>query len=167
MSQVHIHLLITHLPIFGSIIGGLILAYAIWTKSYHTKIAAYGLLVISTLGAVIAYLTGEGAEEAVENIQGVAEKMIEQHEDFALIALVSLIVLGAISIIGIFVTLKKHPLTKIIAMATLFVSLISFGLIARTGYLGGKIRHTETTTNLSSQQQLEQGNESDDDGDDD
>ncbi|MDP1746508.1 MAG: hypothetical protein Q8L90_13090, partial [Bacteroidota bacterium] len=30
-----------------------------------------------------------------------------------------------------------------VAWVILFISLISFGLIARTGYLGGLIRHTE------------------------
>jgi hypothetical protein len=40
MDQTHIHLLLTHLPVFGSIIGGFVLAYAIWAKSDQTKIAA-------------------------------------------------------------------------------------------------------------------------------
>jgi hypothetical protein len=31
-------------------------------------------------------------------------------------------------------------------LATLFVAIISFGLVARTGYLGGQIRHTEIGT---------------------
>jgi uncharacterized membrane protein len=149
MDQVHIHLLITHLPIFGSILGGLVLAQGIWTKSDQTKIAAYNVLIISSLGAVIAYLTGEGAEEAVENIQGVAKNMIEQHEDFAMFALVGLISVGVVSILGLYFTIRKSSLTKTIANLTLIVSLISFGLIARTGYLGGQIRHTEIGTTSS------------------
>ena len=76
MNQTHLHLLIAHLPIFGSILGGLVLAYGLWTKSNQTKIAAYILLVISSIGAGISYLTGEAAEEAVEKIQGVAKEMI-------------------------------------------------------------------------------------------
>ena len=71
MNQTHLHLLITHLPIFGSILGGLVLAHGIWTKSNQTKIAAYNVLIISSIGAVVAYLTGEGAEETVEKIPGV------------------------------------------------------------------------------------------------
>lgn len=146
MDQVHIHLLITHLPIFGSILGGLVLAHGIWSKSDQTKIAAYNVLIISTVGAAIAYLTGEGAEEAVENIQGVAKSMIEQHEEFALFALVGLIVVGVVSIIGLYFTIKKSSLAKTIAILTLVVAIISFGLVARTGYLGGQIRHTEIGT---------------------
>ena len=36
------------------------------------------------------------------------------------------------------------------AFFILFVSLVSFGLVARTGYLGGQIRHTELNTASSS-----------------
>ncbi|MBK6700456.1 MAG: hypothetical protein IPG55_11280 [Saprospiraceae bacterium] len=151
MNQTHIHLLITHLPIFGSILGGLVLAHGLWTNSNQTKIAAYNLFIISAIGAGIAYLTGEAAEETVENIQGVLEATINQHEEFALFALISLIILGLTSIVGLFITLKNLPLTRTIAFIILFISLISFGLVARTGYLGGQIRHTEiaSSTNLS------------------
>jgi uncharacterized membrane protein len=145
MNQTHIHLLITHLPIFGSILGGIVLAHGLWTKSNQTKIAAYNLFIISSIGAGIAYLTGEGAEESVEDLQGVVEATIKQHEDFALFALISLIILGLASIVGLFLTLRKSPLTRTTALMILFISLISFGLVARTGYLGGQIRHTEIT----------------------
>jgi uncharacterized membrane protein len=143
LDQTHIHLLINHLPIFGSILGGFVLAYGIWTKSNPTKIAAYGVFIIAAMGAGIAYLTGEAAEETAENIEGVAKNMIDQHEDFAVFALISLIVLGVASIVGILMTLKKSNLTRKLAFVILLISLISFGLVARTGYLGGQIRHTE------------------------
>ncbi len=148
MDQTHIHLVITHLPIFGSILGGLVLAYGIWTKSNETKIAAYGLFIISSIGAGIAYLTGEAAEETVENLPGVIEATIERHEDFALFALIALITLGVASILGIFLTIKKSPFTRTIAFVILFFSLITFGLVARTGFLGGQIRHTEIVNGL-------------------
>ncbi len=143
MNQTHLHLLINHLPIFGSILGGLVLAHGLWTRTNQTKIAAYNLLVISSVGAVIAYLTGEAAEESVENIQGISKDLIEQHEDLAVIALVALSILGVASLIGLFLTIKKSPLSRMVAVVTLFISLISFGFIARTGYVGGQIRHTE------------------------
>lgn len=152
MTQTHIHLMITHLSIIGSFLGGFVLVYALWTKSNHTKIAAYNIFIISAVAAGIAYLTGEAAQDTVENIPGVAKNMIDQHEDFAAIALVSLIILGVVSIFGLFLTLKKSSSVGIVAFVILFVSLISFGLVARTGYLGGKIRHTETNATQVPQQ---------------
>ncbi len=164
MNQTHLHLAITHLPIFGSFFGVLVLIIGLWAKSIQTKIAAYYIFIISALGAGIAYLTGEGAEETVEKIQGIAESTIELHEDFAVFALISLIILGVASIIGLFLTLRKSALTKKIAFVVLFTSLISFGLVARTGYLGGQIRHTEINNVTTTTQ--EQGDEKEDDGDD-
>lgn len=146
MSQVHLHLLITHLPVFGSILGALVLGYGLWTKSSQTKNAAYFLFIISALGAGIAYLTGEGAEEATEKIAGVSENMIKLHENSAMYALVSIVILGFASILALVETRLKTSLIKSIAILTLILSLISFGLVARTGYLGGQIRHTEISS---------------------
>jgi uncharacterized membrane protein len=151
MDKVHIHLLITHLPIFGSILGGLVLAHGIGTKSYQTIIAAYYVIIVSSIGAVIAYLTGEGAEEAVEDIQGVAKNIIGQHEDFALYALVALIIAGLVSLLGLYLSIKKSWMANTVAVLTLFAAIISFGLVARTGYLGGQIRHTEISSGSSVQ----------------
>lgn len=147
MNQTHLHLLITHLPIFGSILGGLVLAYGLYSKSNHTKIASYGLFIISALGGGVSYLTGEAAEHTVEDIQGISETMIEQHEDFALYALISLIILGVISILGAYLTSKRSAFSRTMAIVILFIALISYGLVARTGYLGGQIRHTEINAN--------------------
>lgn len=161
MNQTHIHLLITHLPIFGSILGGLVLAQGLWTKNNQTKIAAYNIFILSAIGAGIAYMTGEATEETVENIQGIAKNMIDEHEDFAVFALVSLIMLGVASIGGLFLTLRKSALTSTAAIVILFISLISFGLVVRTGYLGGQIRHTEINNSATTTQG--QGSESDND----
>ena len=146
MNQAHLHLLVTHLPIFGSIIGALVLGYALWTKSNHTKNAAYFIFIISAIGAGIAYLTGEGAEHAVKHLPGVTKNLIEIHEDAALYALISLIVLGGMSVIALVISRFKTSFTKYTSSIILLISLISFGLVARTGYLGGQIRHTEIST---------------------
>jgi uncharacterized membrane protein len=149
MNSTHIHLMITHLPIFGAVMGALVLIHGMWSKSNQTKIAAYNLFILSGIGAGIAYATGEGAEETVENIQGVATSLIDQHEDMAKIALISFIILGVISLAGNFFTIKKEKISHTLAFVILFLSIISFGIVARTGYLGGLIRHTEINNNQS------------------
>ena len=152
MNSTHIHLLINHLPIIGSMLGAIVLLYALIIKSDHTKIAAYILFIISSIGANIAYFTGEGAEESIENLQGVVESTIKHHETFALYALISLIILGLFSIVGYILTYRKSYMTLNVAYLILFVSIISFVLIARTGYLGGQIRHTELNTTINANQ---------------
>lgn len=163
MSQVHLHLLITHLPVFGSILGALVLVHGLWTRTNQTKNAAYFVFILSAMGAVIAYLTGEPAEEAVEKIQGVLENKIEMHEDSALYALISLITLGGLSVLALVINRFKPSLVKSTAITILIVSLISFALVARTGYLGGQIRHTEIANNTFQNNGLSQEGEKDDD----
>lgn len=162
MSQVHLHLLITHLPVFGSILGALVLGYGLWVKSNQTKNAAYFIFIISAIGASIAYLTGEGAEEAVENIQGISENMIKLHEDSAMYALISLILLGVMSIVALIIGRFKYSMIKSISIVVLIVSLVSFGLVSRTGYLGGQIRHTEIANGAIQSNGGAEGGENDD-----
>ena len=166
MTQVHIHLLITHLPVFASLIGILILIYAMLIKSDQTKMAAYYVFILSAIGAGIAYVTGEGAEEAVENITGVVESTISAHEDFAIYALISLIVIGLLSILATFITYNKMAISNLMATIVLFSAIIGFGLIAKTASLGGQIRHTEITAkNTANGSVIESDGKSEEDDD--
>jgi Na+/H+ antiporter NhaC len=146
MNLTHLHLLITHLPIFGAILGAIVMLHGIWMKSYETVIAAYVVFILSGIGAAIAYTTGESAEESIENIAGVLKSNIDAHEDFALVALVSFIILGIVSLIGVIITKLQATFIRTYAVFKLLASLISFVIVARTGYLGGKIRHTELSS---------------------
>lgn len=146
MNFGHLHLLINHLPIVGSILGAFVLIYALYTKSYETKNAAYIVFIICAIASAIAYFTGESAEESVENIQGISKNIIEQHESSAVISFVTLIILGISSLIAFLYSIKKRPTKNTIPLVILIIALVCFGLIARTGYLGGQIRHTEFNT---------------------
>ncbi|HLP54242.1 MAG TPA: hypothetical protein VK151_04400 [Fluviicola sp.] len=143
MKEVHVHLLINHMPIFGVLFGAIVLALGIWSKSTTTKLSSYVLFFVSALSGLIAYVTGEGAEEAVENIPGIAREMLDQHEEIALYTLVVMIILGAVSILGTFMTVRKPETTNAFAWIILFLSFIVFSIAAKTGYVGGQIRHTE------------------------
>jgi uncharacterized membrane protein len=144
MNQTHIHL-----PIIGAVLGAFVLIHGIWRKSNSTLIATYNILIISAIGAGIAYATGEGAEEAVEHLQGISKNIIEEHEESALISLIGLIVIGVISLIGLFVTIKGSSLIRPVALIALTAALVGFGLVAWTGFLGGQIRHTEIETHVA------------------
>jgi len=152
MDQLYFHLIVNHLPIIGTLLGILVLIYAILVKSVHTEIAAYFLFIICSLGAAAAYLTGEGAEDAVEGLQGITESVIERHEDFSVYALIALILLGVASIAGIIAAQRKLRWSKMISSAILAISIIGFGLMGWTGYLGGQIRHTEINSPIESTQ---------------
>jgi uncharacterized membrane protein len=164
MNTAHIHLMITHLPIVGAFIGLLILAFAYLKKDANVKTAAYLVFVVCAIGASIAYATGEGAEEVVENLPGVLESAMETHEDAAMYSLVSMIALGVMSIIGIIQIRWNASKLNFVHSIILLLSLFSMISIAYTGNLGGKIRHTEIANASAALPANEQPNkESDED----
>lgn len=143
MNLPHLHLVINHLPIFGTMIGSLVLLHGLWSNSRSTLIAAYNVFLLSAIGAVIAYFTGEPAEELVENIPGVAEAAISAHEEAAEIAFICISALGLLAGLAAINTWFSDKSSKSLRYAVLVCAVLSFGLMGRTGYLGGKIRHTE------------------------
>ncbi|WP_341835634.1 hypothetical protein WJU16_22670 [Chitinophaga pollutisoli] len=138
MNPTHIHLIITHLPIYGALIGLSILLYGMVTGSHHTKIAAFAVLFFASVGGIIAFSTGEGAEETVGHIQGISKNVIEEHEEFAEIALINLIVLGVAALAAGILTITSSRFNRALSVIVLALSVSCFGLTAWTGYLGEK-----------------------------
>ena len=148
MNPTHIHLLITHLPIYGSILGALVLFFGYLSRSRSTCNAAYLLLLIAAIGGVAAFLTGEPAEETVENISGISKDLIEEHEESANLTLILISIMGLISCVALIISSKREKFIKSLPIIVLIISIVSFGAAAWTGYLGGKIRHTEVYNQL-------------------
>ncbi len=143
MNATHFHLLLNHFPIIGTLIGTIILVYGFITKELKIKILSAYIIAAMALLAVPVYLTGEPAEETVEHISGISEINIELHEEAAEFAIVLMSITGLLALITIIIT-KKIPAQIHKSFFVLIVfSFFSFAAMARVGYLGGKIRHTE------------------------
>ena len=143
MDAAHLHLLLNHFPIIGSLIGTLLLAYGFITRSNDVKVAACILMAVMALTALPVMKTGESAEDTVENLPGVSEQLIHEHEEAAEVSLWVMLAAGALSAISLFLHFTRKQAFKYAVAATLLLSALSFGFMARTGYLGGQIRHTE------------------------
>jgi uncharacterized membrane protein len=149
MNATHFHLLLNHFPIIGTLIGTIILVYGFITKELKIKILSAYVIAAMALVAVPVYLTGEPAEETVEHISGISETSIELHEEAAEFAIVMMSITGFLALISIVVSKIKPALTLRVCYVLLLFSTISFAAMARVGYLGGKIRHTELNDNIS------------------
>lgn len=161
MNQAHLHLLLNHIPILGSLGGALILLYGIFSKNIGVQKVALTIFIISALVAIPVFMTGEPTEEIVEDLAGVNKSMIEEHEETAKIAIWLIEALGILSLLSFILQAKGNALAKAFMNVTLLLSLIAFGLIAKAGYEGGKIRHVEITN--SAQSGATHGGESEDD----
>ncbi|MBI2968278.1 MAG: hypothetical protein HYY40_10775 [Bacteroidetes bacterium] len=165
MNPTYLHLLLNHFPITGTLIGFGILSYGLFSKSQQVKLLGIFIIVITALIAVPVFLTGEPAEESVEDIAGISKSIIETHEEAAELAFWLMEVTGLIALISVFFHYRKSGYMKHSVVATLLFSAVTFGAMARTGYLGGQIRHSEIRSNTTviQNQQNENGEEDDDD----
>ncbi|HEX4875179.1 MAG TPA: DUF2231 domain-containing protein [Chitinophagaceae bacterium] len=145
MNPAQIHLALNHAPLFLSIIGGLLLLLGLIRKNESYKTISLYMLVAAGLFTIPVYLTGEGTEELVENLPGVNEAAIGEHEEMAKISLVIIAVTGAVALAGLLLR-KNAAVGKILIVAAVILSLASFGTMAQTAHLGGKIRHAEIGT---------------------
>jgi len=149
MNATHFHLLLNHFPIIGTLIGTIIIIYGFITHDLKIKILSAYIITVMSLIAVPVYLTGEPAEETVEHINGISENSIELHEEAAEFAIVLMSITGALALFSIILSKQKPALAHKTFFVLLVFSFFSFAAMARVGYLGGKIRHTELNENVS------------------
>lgn len=143
MSIAHLHLILNHFPVVGSVIVALLLALALYRRSDELGRAA--LLLGALVGAVsiAVYFTGEPAEDLVERLPGVSEAITGQHEDAALVATIVVAALGALSVVVLGMHRGRRALSKRTTGVALALALVASGVMGYTAFLGGQVRHTE------------------------
>ena len=143
MNNTYIHLLLNHFPIVGTLVGSGIFFWGIIKRQAQTKSIAAGILVAMAIIAIPVYLTGEPAEETVENLPGVSESMMELHEEAANLAIWVMGITGIASLLALFFHRQKNKYAAKAYLFAFLLSVLSFGAMVRTGYYGGRIRHSE------------------------
>lgn len=142
MNEAHFHLVVNHLPIVGILIGLLVLVMGFILKKTEVKVTALGIFVFSALASIAAFYSGEGAEEIVEKI-GISETLINQHEESAELFFTIILILGAVSLVTMFLEIKKLKLSKFGFILVFLIALAAGVLAKNVGTTGGEIRHTE------------------------
>lgn len=153
MNNAHIHLMVNHFPMLFPVAGILLFMAGYLLKSDITKRMAYFIFICGALLTIPAFISGEGAEEVLEQIPGVTEQSMHNHEEFAeKFALLSYL-LGGISLTGLWLNYKKHGSSGLISIVTLLLAIAVLIVAKLTGTSGGEIRHSEIRSGqLSSQQ---------------
>jgi uncharacterized membrane protein len=142
MTGAHFHLAFNHVPVVLVPVAVVMLAYAMATRSADLTKGALVLFIVSMLFGAGAFLSGEPAEAAVEQIAGVSTEAIEAHEALAPFAAGATALAGLLALV---VLLKWRPgsATPWTMIATLVVAFAAAVLLAWTAYLGGQINHPE------------------------
>lgn len=143
MNQAHIHLIVNHLPILGSLFAAVLLAAGVLQKNLSlTRAGLVGVLAAGLL-CIPAQLTGEGAEAIVQNMPRVSRALIQNHEAAAEQGFWALEGAAALALFSLLLLKNASPRARLLTLLTLALAFVSFGLLGRAGNLGGQIRHTE------------------------
>jgi uncharacterized membrane protein len=164
MNDAHLHMVVNHFPIIGTILGLGILIAGLVLKSDTTKNVAYSVFIVSAIFAFFSMGTGEGAEELVEDMPNIGKQIIHEHEEMAEKLAIVLYFLGIISLAGLYLNIKNHSKATLVSFLAITIGAVAVFLAQQTGTSGGEIRHTEIRANATATTGVEQ-NESEPDED--
>lgn len=142
MSLVHLHLMLNHVPVVGALFALLLFAAAIFLRETVTTRLALAFSAAIALVAVAVYFTGEPAEEAIEHLAGISERVIEQHEEAAELSTIAMGAFGALAFAAL-VIFRKRKMPRWVGAAGLAGTIVLTALMGWTANLGGQIRHSE------------------------
>ncbi|MDX1438825.1 MAG: hypothetical protein R3284_02875 [Rubricoccaceae bacterium] len=144
MNGAHLHLLLNHFPIIGVIFACGIGGFALMISNQAVLRVALWLIVLSGALALPTYLTGEPAEEIVEEF-GANHDFLEAHEDMGKLAAIGTGMVGALALFGL-IWFRKKEISRLFSVLVLAAAVFVGGLLVYTGNLGGKIMHPELSS---------------------
>lgn len=143
LTPTHIHLLLNHVPTIGFGIAMGLFIGALVSRSDDLKKAALTMLVVVALLTLPTYVTGNAAQESVQNLPGVSKTLIETHEGAALAAFIFMEITGAVAWLALWQFHRRSRITTRTLGTVLVLAVVTMGLVARAANVGGEIRHTE------------------------
>ena len=143
MNQAHIHLIVNHVPIMGSLFAAVLLGAGVLQKNLSLTRAGLVAVLVAGLLCLPAQLTGAGAAAIVQNMPRVSRALIQNHSEAAELGFWALEIAAAAALFSLLLLKNASPKAKLLTLLTLVLTFISFGMLARAGNLGGQIRHTE------------------------
>jgi len=149
VNYAHLHLLLNHVPVIGSIIGLGLFLISFFGKNQDLRRASYIIFAAVALFTIPAFLSGFGAQQMIKG-PGVSDDLIRRHESSALLSLWFMEITGALALIGLWQSQRTARPPRGNVIAVLIFSLLTVGLMARTGNTGGDIRHPEDQTGKAS-----------------
>jgi uncharacterized membrane protein len=129
----HLHAMVIHFPIALLMIAFLSELIALFSKRQFFKNTALYLLILGTIGVIIAYLSGNAAGEGMTD--GILQEPIGMHEEAALVTLWLSLITSVVSI-AIYYFNYTRSWAK---WVTLLLFALLIASVARTAYLGGQL----------------------------
>src|ERR1700716_2721567 len=143
MNFAHLHLLLNHFPIIGTMVGLGLFLISLVGKNKDLRRASLIIFPAMALLALPTFFSGTGAQGAIRKTPGVSEAVIERHQGAAMLALLFMEITGALALVALWKSpgCARPARWNWSLSAILIFSIVTAGLMARVGTTGGDIRH--------------------------
>ena len=145
MTLSHLHLVLNHIPVIGSVVAFGLMLLALLRRSADLRRAALEVIVLVGLISLPAYLSGAGAQLDVSKSAGVAVTMVRAHHDAALLGSGFMLLTVMVAWVGLWQTRRRARPARGVLGTVLLLTIITLALMGRAANLGGQIRHPEVT----------------------
>lgn len=143
MNLPHIHLLLNHFPIIGTIIATGLLLFALLGRSDDLKRGSLVILAGIALLSIPTYMSGSGAALALKKLPGISPTALAAHNGTALLALAFIELTGLFAWLALWQSRRfAHPRGWTTGIVVL-LAVLTIYFMALTGNTGGEIRHPE------------------------
>ena len=142
MNFAHLHLLLNHFPVIGTIIGLGLFFLGLSEEHHHMRRAGLILFAVLAFITIPVFISGVGAQVMLRKA-GISNALIQRHEGAAMLALTFMEMTGAVALVGLWQSSRMSRPARWNIAAVLLLSVVTVGLMARTGNTGGDLRHPE------------------------
>src|SRR5713101_6313254 len=109
MNFPHLHLLLNHFPIIGTLVGLGLFLISLVGKNEDLRRASLIIFSAMALVAIPTFFSGTGAQGAIKKLPGVSEALIERHQGSAMLALLFMEITGALALVGLW---QSHSIAR-------------------------------------------------------
>lgn len=142
LDGAHLHLLINHAPIFGSLFAFLLLVASFFAARNVLRLTAFAILIATAPIAYVTQWSGEPAEDAIRGFPGVQRSVMHDHEEMGEKAYLISIAVGVLALAAA-IYWRKRPVPVSATIVMTLAAAFATGAMMYTGLLGGRVRHTE------------------------
>src|SRR6266566_8533595 len=143
MDFPHLHLLLNHFPIIGTMVGVGMFLTSFLVKTDDVRRTSLIVFVVMALLTIPTFMTGTGAQEKMVADPSISNARIQKHEGAAELAVWFMEMTGGLAVVALWQSVRRASPARWNTSAILVFSFVTVGLMARTGNTGGEIRHLE------------------------
>jgi uncharacterized membrane protein len=142
MNPIEVHLALNHVPVLATLFALGLIVFGLAARREGLLRVGLVFLVLSAVATVLVSLSGEEAEEIVEERVDAPETFIHEHEEAAEPAVWGAYALGVLALFGL-VGFRARALPGWFTGLVLIGTLAAGALLLRAANLGGQIEHQE------------------------